>query len=337
MNTKSAQLKASWQTRLVDVELPEPASGQVLLSIDACGVCGTDLTAAVKDEKWHPFGHEIAATVQAVGHGVRNVAAGQKVVLESASYCGVCDLCRAGRMDLCNKGANFWSQPALGFSQRMLAPAGACVAYEGLSSEVACLAEPAAVAFDMVKTAGIQLADRVAVIGIGPIGLMAAALAIHGGASEVVAIAHGHSHARIEFARRLGAKVVTVDHGPLTKQLAGEFEQVLCTAPVGVLPQAMSLLAYGGVLTYVGIGVGESTISFDANDFHFRKLQLRASFASPAIYYPQVLRMLRSGVIPGAKLISHRFPLNDIQRAMETCRDDKAGLLKVVVSPFGNG
>ena len=333
MKTRSAQVQSPWKTRVVDVELPEPGVGQALIEVKACGVCGTDLTAAMKDERWHPFGHEVAGEVRAVGHGVNNIKPGDQVVLESASYCGTCDVCRSGRVDLCNKGANFWGQPALGFSDRMIAPAGACVRYEQLAPEVACLAEPAGVAFDMVRTAGIQLADRVAVIGIGPIGLAAVALAIHGGASQVTAIAHGHSRARIELARRMGAKVITVDAStPMTRESIGEFEHVLCTAPVDVLPQAMSLLTFGGILTYVGIGTGNPVISFDANAFHFRKLQLRSSFASPAIYYPQVLRMLAAGVIPGDQLISHRYALGDIQQALDTCRDDKETTLKVVIT-----
>jgi L-iditol 2-dehydrogenase len=335
MKTTSAQICAPWQTRLVDVELPQqPPAGFVLLDVDACGVCGTDLTAAMRDEKWHAFGHEVAGAVRAVGETVRGLEVGQKVVLESSSYCGTCELCRAGRVDLCNRGPNFWSQPALGFSHQMLTPACACVAYDGMEPAVACLAEPAGVALDMVKTAGIQLGDRVAVLGIGPIGLIALALARHSGAAEVTAIAHGHSQARIRLAEELGARIVRTRPGePLDPKTIGQFDHILCTAPVDVLPQALNLLRYGGILTYVGIGTGNPQITFDANTFHFRKLQLRASFASPAIYYPQVLRLLQTGIIPGPKLLSHRFPLADIQKAMETCRDDKAGSLKVVITP----
>ena len=81
-------------------------------------------------------------------------------------------------------------------------------------------------------------------------------------------------------------KAITVD-GPIAdrKDLAAQFDHVLMTAPVEFIAPSLSLLRYGGEITFIGIGTGEGTISFDANDFHFRKLQLRASFASPAIYY----------------------------------------------------
>ena len=73
-------------------------------------------------------------------------------------------------------------------------------------------------------------------------------------------------------------------------------------------------------------------IQFDANDFHFRKLQLRASFASPAIYYPIVLKMLKNGTIPADVIISSRMPLQQIDEAMKLCKDEKRSTIKVVVT-----
>ncbi len=335
MKTTTAQLRSPWQTRLIDIDLPDaPGDNEVLLDIDACGICGTDLTVAVTKKEWGPFGHEIAATVRKVGGQVRNVSAGQRVVLESSSFCGVCDLCRSGRVDLCNKGKNFWSQPAMGFSTLMIAPACACVAYEGLSAEVACLAEPAGVAFDLVKTADIRMGDRVAVVGIGPIGLAALALAKYSGAAKLAAFSPAHSHGRIALAQNLGAEVATVERdAPFAEAHRRRFDRVLVTAPVETLPASMDLLDFGGVLAFIGIGAGDPFIRFDANDFHFRKLQLRASHASPAIYYPQVLALLRAGIIPGERLISHRLGLREIQWAMEIARDDKSKAIKIVVAP----
>jgi L-iditol 2-dehydrogenase len=111
---------------------------------------------------------------------------------------------------------------------------------------------------------------------------------------------------------------------------------VLVTAPVEIIPSALDLLAYGGALTYIGIGTGSGVISFDANDFHFRKLQLRASFASPALYLPAVLDLLKAGIIPGEQIISHQFALSDLAQAMFLCRDDRENAVKVVVKPGPN-
>jgi L-iditol 2-dehydrogenase len=239
-------------------------------------------------------------------------------------------------VDLCNKAPNFWQQPAMGFSTYMMAPGCCLVPYDGLTPEAACLAEPAGVAYDMVKTAGIALGETVAVVGPGPIGLMAVALALRSGASEVWCIGRGHSAQRLKVAAAMGARVYPWDKSlGEAEDLHRKFNHVLLTAPVQHLPECLNLLSYGGELTYVGIGVGDGHVSFDANDFHFRKLQLRASFASPAIYYPHVLTLLAGKVLDANLLVSHRFPLKQIDQAMRLCRDKKDTAVKVVVLPDG--
>ncbi len=337
MKTRSAYVKAPWMCEVREVDLPDaPPPGQVLIQVQACGVCGTDVTAAAeKASEWRPFGHEVAGIVRRVGPGVERLKEGQAVVLESSSFCGWCDVCRDGRVDLCHgRAPGFWSQPAMGFGDLMLTPYRNVVPYEGLTPEVACLAEPAGVAYDMVKTADVQMGDRVCLVGPGPIGLMAAALVLHRGAARLLCIGKTTNAARLKAAADLGAETLAID-GSLAecKDLARQFDHVLMTAPTQFIVPGLSLLDYGGEMTYIGIGTGDSAITFDANDFHFRKLQLRASFASPAIYYPAVLRLLKAGVIPGPKMISHVFSLAEAPRAIAACRDEKHSMLKVVIRP----
>ncbi|MBN2312127.1 MAG: alcohol dehydrogenase catalytic domain-containing protein [Candidatus Hydrogenedentes bacterium] len=337
MKTRAAYMKSPWQFEIREVELSDtPPAGWIRLRVDACGICGTDLTAAAENTAdWAAFGHEIAGVVEAVGPEVGTLEPGQSVALESGSACGRCDLCRDGRNDLCvGRVPGFWGQAAMGFSDTMLAPACCAVPYDGLPPAVACLAEPAGVGFDMVRVADIRMGQRVCVVGPGLIALVALALAIRRGASEALCIGHSHSKARLELAKGLGADVLAVD-GPLDERddLRRRFDHVLMAAPTQFIVPALALLDYGGTMTYIGIGTGDGTIRFDANDFHYRKLQLRASFASPALYFPAVLRLLKAGAIPGEELISHTFKLAEIERAMLTCRDDKATALKVVVTP----
>lgn len=328
-------MKGPWQFEIREVELPDtPPDEYVLLQVEACGICGSDLnTAASEMDKWEPFGHEIAGVIVKTGAHCGTLQPGDKVVLESSGFCGKCDVCRDGRVDLCNKALNFWNAgPSLGFSDYMLAPACCVVKYEGLTPEVACLTEPAGVAVDMVKTADIQLGNRVCVVGPGPIGLLAIPMALRSGAQKVVCIGKPNNRQRLEAARQLGAEAVVMDTTIADlHELRGKFDRVLMTAPVQHLPDAMSLLAYGGILTYIGFGNGR--IQFDANDFHVRKLQLRASFASPAIYYPIVLSMLQNGTLPGELFISHRMKLADIGQAMDICKSDKGSSVKIVITP----
>ena len=335
--TRSAYLKAPWTIELRQVPLPDvPPAGHLLLKIDACGICGTDLTSAKESAKdWMPVGHEIAGTIAAIGPGCpEHLKAGMTVVLESSSFCGHCSLCHNGHSDLCNRGPNFWSQAAMGFSDYMITPACAAVPYLDLDPVIACQAEPVGVAIDLVKTADIRLGDRVCIVGPGPIGLTAAALAKRSGAIRVLTIGCGRHADRLAFATNLGSEVLATD-SPLDtlNDLKHQFDHVLVTSPTGTIAPALSLLAVGGRLSYLGIGTDDGTISFNAHDFHFRKLQLRASFASPALYLPLALDLLRQGIVPGKAMASHVFTLERIAEAFATCADPKQGALKVVVRP----
>ena len=137
---------------------------------------------------------------------------GEKVVLESSSFCGRCDLCRSGRVDLCNKGPQFWmAGPSMGFSDYLFAPACCVVPYEGLTPEAASLAEPAGVAYDMVTTADIKHGDRVCLIGPGPIGLMAIPMILRSGADKVVVMGRTGNDARMTAAAALGAETLICD------------------------------------------------------------------------------------------------------------------------------
>ena len=102
MKTRSAYMCPPWSFEVRSVDLPDtPPPGEILVQVEACGVCGSDMnSAAATTGTWQAFGHEVAGVVRQVGAGVTNVAPGQRVVLESSSFCGTCALCRNGRVDL---------------------------------------------------------------------------------------------------------------------------------------------------------------------------------------------------------------------------------------------
>ena len=346
---RAAFVRAPWQFEVREIPVPEVRPGWVLVKVAACGICGTDLHIAnLTDHRltlhpptqWQPFGHEVAGIVAAVGGGVSNVRAGDTVALESGSYCGVCEQCRNGRSDLCNRGENFWANASMGFADFILAPAHACVHFSGLPFEVACLAEPFGVAYDMVATAGIGEGDEVLALGLGPIGLMAIPLARRRGAARIYA-ANRSGGRRMELARAWGAdEVVELGDAPASSILfrRGGVDRALVSAPPQAIPGVLPAMNYGGVVTFIGIDYGgRSAITLDANDFHFKKLQLRASHAAPALYFPAVLRLLADGAadgtFDGAAVVSHVLPLERIAEAMRLARDNRAEALKVVIRP----
>ena len=115
--------------------------------------------------------------------------------------------------------------------------------------------------------------------------------------------------------------------------LADQFDHVLMTAPARFIPDCFPFLRYGGDLTYIGFGTGSGSITFDANRFHVRKLQLRASFASPGIYLPMVLDLFEKQILPGETFISHRFRLDQLDAALPILRDTPNDVTKMVIRP----
>lgn len=321
---------------LRDVEMPALKPDAIRLKVQACGICGTDLHWNSRPEKETPFGHEVAGTVVEVGSAVSNVKVGQGVALESSSACGQCAECRNMRQELCPNLRVFWGAgPTLGFAQEMISPAQCAVPYEQMKPEVACLSEPLGVAIDTVRVADIGIDSNVLILGPGPIGLMILQLIKRKGARRVFVAGRSRQPKRLELARQFGADDAFDSAAtPVGKFAYGcAIDRIIVTAPPSTIPEALQIAAKGGIVTFIGLGEGEqAACSFDANQFHFQKLQLRASFAAPAMFTPLALRYLREGVVNGEALISHRFPLERIGDAVHTAAM-ASDAVKVVVTP----
>lgn len=336
-NMQAAFVKVPFQFEVREIPIPHVKDNWALVKVEACGICGTDMHYANHlATMWQGFGHEVAGVVVKVGAGITHVKEGDKVVLESGSYCGVCEQCRNGRSDLCNKGNNFWRNPSMGFAEYILAPKECLVPFDGLSFEVACLTEPIGVAVDMVRVADIGLGDEVMVLGLGPIGVMSIPLARMRGAGRVYAVNRSGGR-RAQVAQAFGAdEVILSDKTPVHKIgfRKGGVDRALVSASVEAIKDAMPVMNYGGILSFIGIQYGKGAkISFDTNDFHFKKLQLRASHASPALYFPLVLQLLKDGHVDGSQLVSHVMPLSKMADAMRLVRDCREEVVKVVIKP----
>lgn len=319
-----------------DVQLRPLKPDEIRIKVEACGVCGTDLhTNPDEVSQEASFGHEMAGSILELGVHVTGLKVGQKVVIESATPCGRCDNCRDTRQELCTDIQSFFFLGYFGFAEETIVPAICAISCDDLSPEVACISEPLGVAIDLVRLADITINSNVLVMGQGPIGLMATALVKRAGARRVFISEFGDKMARKKMAESLGidgfidprkATVAKYDFGCA-------IDRVLMTAPPPCLNDAFTVACKGGIISFIGIAHGEGAYcKFNVNDFHFKKLQLRASFASPALYTPMALQYLREGVINGEALISHRFKLEEIAKAVDVAKNDPSAL-KVIIKP----
>jgi threonine dehydrogenase-like Zn-dependent dehydrogenase len=328
---KAAFYRASDDVVLREICFDHVQLSEKVIAVDACGICGTDINAILLGAKdYTPVGHEVAGRVVADDGTMSKTP----VVLESSSACGRCHECRNGQPDLCSDVKSFFARPYFGIAERMAAPEISVLAYTGLDPAVATLSEPLGVAIDICETAGITPYSTVLVVGLGPIGLMAVRLAKLAGAAHIYASTFSKRERRNQLALEYGAdELLFEDEKPLhTRKLDPPPDRILITAPPPAIGTCIAPAAKGAVLAYIGVGHGASDqVTFPANEFHFKKLQLRSSFAAPALRTPRALELLRTKRVDGAKLISHRIPLSEAARAIRTACLDKNEAVKVVV------
>jgi threonine dehydrogenase-like Zn-dependent dehydrogenase len=332
--TRAAYTKTYYQFQLRDRVVPEPGPGEVQLQIAACSICGTDLSIAGKTaRRWSLFGHEISGVVTAVGAGVTRFVPGDRVALDSSAPCGECEECRAGRPLACLNEQSYWDK-YMGFADYMVAPQQQVFPAGDLPPEIACLTEPAAVSIDLAAVADVGADDRVLIIGPGPLGLLAIPECRRRGVERLWMAGRSHSKARMRVAEEYGAELIYVDKQDLSKCDFGRrgVTRILVVAPPTELPLAARIGAPGSIISYIGISWGKKgVIKFDADTFHFKRQQLRASMAKPGTRAAEALDLLQSGTFDPAKVLSGQFALPDIGAAMTENRDDKANAIKLVM------
>jgi L-iditol 2-dehydrogenase len=334
--------KAPFQFDLREVPEPRPDVGDVLVRISGCGICGTDLHfLRAMNRDWSPLGHELSGQVEEVGVGVNHVHAGDTVIVENNTGCGVCEACKNGDSRYCRNIWTFMNDQA-GFGDYICVPQTSVQKYNNLTPRQASLAEPLTVAIDVTLRAEIPLNGEVAVWGAGTIGIMACQIAKLRGARRVFLVGsprdNPRNQFRLELAREYGADLTIPGAENAVgeiKRLTGDgVDRVLMTAPPAAIPEALRACRFGGIIALIGLEerAGEA-ILLDINALHFQKLQLRASHAIPNHYFPIALDLLARGVIDPDRIITHVFPLKEYSRAFETANNPNEGVCKVLVEP----
>lgn len=337
MNMKAAFAKAPFNIELRDIPVPKIGPGEVLVKIHTCGVCGTDVHVAEKQavDEWMSLGHEIGGEIVELGPGVSGFAVGERVVVENSSPCGSCDPCENGDPERCESFLHLNDQP--GMAEFIAAPARSLVRAEGMDYAEIALSEPLTVALHVTKTAAIEFNTDVVVMGPGPIGLMAVKVAKRMGARRVILVGRSRSKARLELGTALGADdIILCDQTDTVSEVLRRcpkgVHHCIVTSTPDSLPGVFDFMKYGGIVAFIGIDWnGPQVITFDANKFHFKKLQLRASHAVPNSFFPIALDMIRREEIDAGRFISHTYPLADVESAITTAAFDKETAIKVMV------
>jgi L-iditol 2-dehydrogenase len=328
--------------RLEQADVPETGPGEILVQVQACGLCGSDLMAWYADGKAPAvLGHEPVGFVSRVGSGVTDFSPGDRVFVHHHVPCLVCHYCRRGNYSCCATFKKNGIFPG-GFSEYVrVAPANVQLDVlhlpEGLPFEEATLIEPIGCAIRGVNRAGVQPGDAVLIIGTGVSGLLFTQLSRLWGARSV--IASDLVEYRLGRALEHGADaVVNPAEGDLqaeVERLAGKAGADVVIVTVGradVMEEGLRLVAKGGtVLLYAPLPPSEK-LPVDVCDLLFSEKTLVTTYSCGPDDTRTALDLIRTGRVQTGGLVTHRFGLEEVGEAMHMA--SQAGdSLKVVIIP----
>ncbi|KAL8624902.1 hypothetical protein ACOMHN_016198 [Nucella lapillus] len=329
MSNLSAVLYGKKDLRMEHRDVREPASGEVLMTVRKAGLCMTDVHVYDKGGVGDIIvtsplvvGHEFSGVIQKVGSDVTNVKPGDRVAIDSLLACGFCSHCRRGHSNVCSNHAyvGFGSNHG-GLAQRTVTCAhNVHKIPDSLSFEEAALMEPLAVCVNAVNRADVTLGDSVIVFGSGPIGLMTLQVALAKGAS-IVCVADV-DEGRLRLAKELGATHIVCfrEHEAEAENNAQKLRVALC------LKSAVNAVRPRGVVAVVSLI--DDDVSLPMTYIAMQEIDLRGCICNNYCF-PSAIKLVASQKVKVAPIISHRFPLADLPRALDLVRSRQA--LKVMV------
>jgi 6-hydroxycyclohex-1-ene-1-carbonyl-CoA dehydrogenase len=328
--------------RIEDVPTPVPQADELLVKVAACGCCHTDLhylDHGTPTFKQPPMilGHEITGTVAGLGAAAAGgIKEGERVLLPAVLSCGRCATCRAGRENICEQGLMLGNHIDGGFAEYLTLPAKDVVRLpdDVPLVEGSVIADAVTTPFHAVVRRGkVAPGDWVIVVGCGGVGLSLVQIAAALGA-RVIAV--DLKDTKLARATAFGARA-TINPSKVEKldrevrKITGGGVDVAFEAVGRAATQeaAFACLRTGGRLVLVGYS--PETMALNAGRVMFREIEVVGSLGCRPLDYPRVIELVRQGRIRLTELVTHRFPLEQINEAFDILRGGDA--VRVVVTP----
>ncbi|MDA4126395.1 MAG: zinc-dependent dehydrogenase [Thaumarchaeota archaeon] len=330
------------KAELKEVDTPIPGPGGLVVKLEACGLCGTDIekirgeyTAAMP-----VLGHEAVGTIAAVGEGVAGFREGDRVFPHHHVPCHSCHYCKAGSETMCDMYRSSNLTPG-GFSEFFRVPrwnvskGGVLKLPDDLNFDVASLVEPVACCVRALDKCGVKSGESVLVAGAGPVGMMHSMLLKSMGADVIVSDV---SEGRLEFAERSGVRLVInaakVDVPNSVKaETEGRGSDVVIVAsgsPEAII-QGLRSVRKGGRICLFGIPSRGSILDYDIGDLYNSELSVFASYGATETETKRAMAQITSNHSDFAKLLTHKFPLEMFDEAVDTAASGRG--MKIVVTP----
>lgn len=305
---------------------PQIAPSEVLLRIDACGLCGTDLH--IHEGEFAPAfplipGHEFTGEIVEIGSEVNGLTTGQRVVANSNEACGKCFYCLRGDFLLCEKLGAYGVTKNGGFAQWMKISGDRVFPIHHLSAKEAVMVEPTACAIHGMEVLQMKPGSEVLLFGAGPTGqVIAQLLKLNGAARLVVAAPAGP---KLDLIQKLAAdEVVAIDkkdpsqhQQQLSALSPNGFDYVIeATGVAEMCEEALKFVRRRGTLLIYGVYPEKAFVKFNPFDLFRREITVKGSFAQ-IDSFARSLAYLESGKIKVGEIVTHEIPLADYGKALE--------------------
>ena len=328
--------------RYEDMPALSPGPGELLVKVRACGLCGTDISKMREGIIPTPvvLGHEVAGDIAGKGEGADGFNPGDRVVVSHHLPCFVCRFCRRGSHSQCDEFKAQNIAPG-GFSEYIIVKSNAVKKAtfripDKISYEEACFTEPLACCLRAYERCGVRIGDTVMIIGMGSVGLGHLQMARLFGAGKTIAADRIDS--RLALAVKFGADLtLNVDRDDIRKEV-GEFTGsrgadavIVAAGGVVALQESFGVVSRGGKIVVFAGCPPDTTLKINPEIIYHSEITLIGSYSSTPAEQAAALELISAGKINVRDLITHRFKLSELGKAVETAIEARDSL-KIIIS-----
>ena len=323
---KAAVVKDDSTIKITHIENPELGPNDILVQMAACGICGSDVEK-VFGKYGQPsmkLGHEPAGTILKIGSQVENFTVGDRVFTHHhvACYSKTCHECSHGNETMCEKYYQSNLNPC-GLADEYIVPewnvkhGGVLKIPDEMSFEEAAMIEPLACCLRAWKKFNYQKNDTAVILGVGPTGIMHALLARSVGFSKI--FCSDLNDFRLDFAKKLGFEAVRSGNLEvvLQSQVDGVDVAIVATGNLNALDSAINLVRKGGTIVMFGVPSKDASIDINMSNVYSKEITITTTYAASDTDTKNALELIASGTIDVKSLITHKYTLEDSQKAFE--------------------
>jgi len=324
---------------LLEVDEPKLTVDEVLIKVEATGICGSDIplyrgTYPVKLPVPYIPGHEFSGTIVRTGNDVKDLDPGDRVSAHIVVGCGTCYYCRTGRSHICKHSKELGFDMNGSFAEYMVFPAtNIHVLPQNMDFEEGAMLDPLASALHPIERLRLGISDTFAVLGPGPIGLLALQCAKTIGAKKVIMV--GTREDRLRVAKELGAdETINIENENLEEKMFSITENGVdvvleATGSTKAINSALSIVKKDGQI--VLISVYREPANVNALAVVYKELSISGTYCYTWLTFERAIDLISSGKVRVKPIITHRFPLENFKQAFELVLDRKA--MKVLLEP----